>query len=197
MQLVLGSGSKYRAEILTRLGRPFVACASSVDESALPGESPETLVSRLARDKAKAVAAEYPDALIIGSDQLAIDPNDGGILGKPGTVAAACAQLARLSGQRVTFLTSLCLYRAADQAQFEGLDRTNVQFRKLTEVEIASYVAQDQPLDCAGAFKSEGLGAALFENIDTKDPNALVGLPLILLCRYLRQAGYPLLAAQD
>ncbi len=197
MKLVLASTSQYRKSLLDRLGLPFETKAPEVDESPKPGESPEALVSRLSVAKAEAVARKLTHALVIGSDQLAAV--DGQILGKPGTEENARDQLARLSGREVTFLTGLCLARARDASEpkvrvvdFE-LVETPVRFRKLSADQIADYVTREQPLDCAGAFKSEGLGIALFERLGGDDPNALVGLPLIALCGMLERAGLPVL----
>jgi septum formation protein len=195
MKLVLASTSRYRKALLDRLGLPFETMAPEVDETPLPGESPEALVSRLSRAKARAVAARLENALVIGSDQLAAV--DGEVLGKPGTEENARAQLARLSGKEVTFLTGLCLARTASGNTSPGEDfqlvETPVRFRQLSQAQIADYVAREQPLDCAGAFKSEGLGIALFERIGGEDPNALIGLPLIALCSMLERAGLPVL----
>ncbi len=197
MKLVLASTSRYRKSLLEKLGLPFETFAPEVDESPYPGESPAALVSRLSRAKAEAVAAVLENALVIGSDQLAVV--DGEVLGKPGTEEKACAQLALLSGREVTFLTGLCLASAgasADEAPREvgfTLVETPVRFRSLSSKQIEDYVAREQPLDCAGAFKSEGLGIALFERIGGEDPNALIGLPLIALCGMLEQAGRPVL----
>jgi septum formation protein len=195
MKLVLASTSRYRKALLDRLGLAFETMAPEVDESPLPGESPEGLVSRLSRAKAGAVAARLENALVIGSDQLAAV--DGEVLGKPGTEENARAQLSRLSGKEVTFLTGLCLARAAsgntDSKEDFALVETPVRFRQLSPAQIADYVAREQPLDCAGAFKSEGLGIALFERIGGDDPNALIGLPLIALCSMLEEAGLPVL----
>ena len=199
MNLVLASTSRYRKSLLDRLGLPFQTMAPEVDETPLPGESPDDLVSRLSIAKASAVAGQLSDALVIGSDQLAVV--DGEILGKPGTEARAQEQLARLSGRQVTFLTGLCLAHAGAEAtgemaagahEFE-LIRTPVHFRELSSGQIEDYVRREQPLDCAGAFKSEGLGIALFERIGGDDPNALIGLPLIALCSMLERAGVPVL----
>jgi MAF protein len=182
--------------LLGRLGLEFRTASPAVDESRLPDESPRDLVTRLAPAKARAVSTEFPDGLIIGSDQVAVvmtgDP--GAILGKPHTAARARAQLEALSGQQVKFLTSLCLLNAAtDTFQLEVIE-TPVTFRQLTGKEIARYVDLEQPLDCAGAFKSEGLGIALFESLGGEDPNALIGLPLIALCTMLRAEGVSVLA---
>ena len=185
--LVLASTSRYRAELLHRLGLPFAQVAPEVDEAALPGEDPAALAARLAVAKARAVAARQPGAWVIGSDQVAV--LDGVALGKPGTVTRAREQLAQASGRSVEFLTAVVLVDADAGAVASAIDRTLVQFRVLDAHDIARYVAREQPLDCAGSFKSEALGVALFEAIETRDPTALVGLPLIALCRMLRDAG--------
>lgn len=193
--LVLASSSRYRAELLARLGLPFETRSPDVDETRRPAEPATALVRRLAERKADAVAdavaGRCPDALIIGSDQVAVC--DGQILGKPGSVERAEAQLALLSGNTVTFHTGLCLLDAASSTRQTGVVTTPVRFRRLTPAEIADYVARERPLDCAGAFKSEGLGIALFDAIGGDDPSALIGLPLIELCRMLRAAGVPVL----
>lgn len=199
MKLVLASTSRYRKSLLDRLGLPFETIAPEVDETPQPQEPAERLVSRLSKAKALAVAERLTDALVIGSDQLAVI--DGEILGKPGSEEKARAQLARLSGREVTFLTGLCLARAGSSpgpasADFELIE-TPVRFRTLSRSQIADYVAREQPLDCAGAFKSEGLGIALFERLGGDDPNALIGLPLIALCSMLERAGLPVLGAQS
>lgn len=191
MQLILASTSAYRAALLERLALPFDTVAPGVDETALPGERAAELVVRLSRLKARAGAEGRTDALVIGSDQVAVI--DGEILGKPGTEAKARTQLARLSGRRVTFLTGLCLVDARRQSEQSTLVETPVRFRTLSTAQIADYVAREQPLDCAGAFKSEGLGIALFQRIGGPDPNALIGLPLIELCSMLEVAGLPVL----
>lgn len=185
--LVLASTSRYRAALLARLGLAFTQEAPGVDETPHPGEAPDALASRLALAKALAVARRHPAALAIGSDQVAV--LDGALLGKPGSVEAAEAQLARASGRTVEFLTAVALADAAHGCIGSALDRTRVRFRTLGRDDIRRYVARERPLDCAGSFKSEGLGVALFESIETRDPAALVGLPLIELCRMLREAG--------
>ena len=186
-ELILASGSRYRAELLERLGIPFRKVAPAVDESALPNEAPEVLVRRLATAKAEKVASSNPKALVIGSDQLAVC-NDL-VLGKPGTEANARAQLAALSGQTVCFQTGLCLINSATGHANVAVVETPVTFRSLEPREIADYVARELPLDCAGAFKSEGLGIALFRAIGGSDPNALIGLPLIELCSMFASEG--------
>lgn len=186
MSLVLASTSRYRRELLERLGLPFDCARPDVDETPLDAETPLALATRLAAAKAADVAARHPGAWVIGSDQLA-DLN-GQPLGKPGTVEAACAQLAAMSGQTVRFHTAISLRR--DGESLATLDLTEVRFRVLDPQEIIRYVAAEQPLDCAGSFKCEGLGISLFEAIDNRDPTALVGLPLIALCGLLRRAGF-------
>jgi MAF protein len=191
-ELILASGSRYRAQLLQKLLIPFRAAAPDVDESPHAGESPRSLVRRLAIAKAEKVAQDAPNAIIIGSDQVAVC--HGQVLGKPGTTAKACEQLATLSGQTVSFLTSLCVLNSTTSAKQVCVTETPVTFRKLPAAEIATYVELEQPLDCAGAFKSEGLGIALFEAIGGSDPNALVGLPLIELCTMLAREGLTVLA---
>ncbi|HEY5678956.1 MAG TPA: nucleoside triphosphate pyrophosphatase [Pseudomonadales bacterium] len=185
--IVLASSSKYRAALLARLQLPFETADPAIDEAVQKGEAPEDLVRRLAQAKAEAVAARFPRALVIGSDQVAVC--DDHILGKPGTEARAREQLAKLSGRRVRFVTGLCLLNATQTRSQLAVVETPVHFRELSEREIADYVMREQPVDCAGAFKSEGLGIALFREIGGPDPNALIGLPLIELCVMLRSEG--------
>ena len=187
MPLILASTSRYRRELLERLRLPFHVARPDADETILPGEDAATLSARLARAKAAAVGTGPPDNRVIGSDQAA-ELDDGRILGQPGTREAAIAQLREMSGRAVRFRTAVCLLRGEDVC-LQALDTTTVRFRDLGNDEIERYVDAEQPLDCAGSFKSEGLGIALFEAIETRDPTALVGLPLIELCRMLRQAG--------
>ena len=190
--LILASTSRYRAELLARLGLPFESAAPDVDETPLPGEPADKLVARLSLAKARAVAARADKgSLLIGSDQVAV--LDGTILGKPGTEANAKDQLARLSGRTVRFLTGLCLSNTATGTHQVRVVETPVRFRKLSAAAIADYVQREQPLDCAGSFKSEGLGIALFETIGGTDPNALIGLPLIELCTLLADQGVAIL----
>ena len=189
--LILGSSSPFRRELLGRLGLPFECDSPDIDESALPNETPEALVQRLALAKARAVAERHPHALVIGSDQVAVLA-DNTILGKPGTEEAACAQLARASGSTVTFLTSLCLLDADSDDHQLTCEPFMVHFRPLSEAAIQRYVKQEQPLNCAGSFKSEGYGITLFERLEGDDPNSLIGLPLIRLVQFLDQAGIAL-----
>ncbi len=186
-RLILASTSRYRREMLSRFGLPFDAVAPGVDETPLDGEAPLDLVQRLAAAKAAAVARAYPDACVIGSDQLA--EFDGRVLGKPGTPERATEQLRAMSGREVTFLTALCVMRGEHEVGI-AVDRTVVRFRTLSQAEVERYVEAEQPLDCAGSFKSEGRGITLFDAIETVDPTALIGLPLIATARLLRDAGF-------
>ena len=185
--LVLGSSSRYRRELLERLRTPFTISSPEVDETALPGEAPRALALRLALAKAHAVAALHPQAIVIGADQVA--DMAGEPLGKPGDHARATAQLRRMSGQTVIFQTALAVVCSATGFQEMDIAPVRVRFRSLGEDEIERYLLAEQPYDCAGSAKSEGLGIALLEAIDSDDPTALVGLPLIRTCRLLRAAG--------
>lgn len=187
--LILGSTSPYRRDLLMRLRVPFACRRPEVDEHPLGGETPEQLAHRLACAKAEAVAALAPDSWVIGSDQVA--ELDGRPLGKPGDRASALSQLGAMSGQRVRFHTVVALARCGHPTR-AAQDRTDVAFRTLTIEEIARYVDAEQPFDCAGSFKCEGLGITLFDAIDNRDPTALIGLPLIETARLLREAGYAL-----
>lgn len=186
-QLILASTSAYRRELLARLRLPFDTVRPDTDETGFPGETPASLVQRLAAAKADAVAALHPQAWVIGSDQLA--ELDGQALGKPGGRDAAIAQLLAMSGCAVQFRTGVCLSRAGSASRM-ALDSTTVRFRTLAADEIARYVDAEQPYDCAGSFKAEGLGIALFDAIESCDPTALVGLPLIATAHLLRGAGF-------
>ena len=194
-ELILASSSPYRRSLLDRLGLPFEALSPDIDETPHPGEAAEALVLRLAAAKAAKIAEARPHAVIIASDQVAVagGSQGGAILGKPGDRAGAIAQLTRLSGHRARFLTSLCVRQPNGSQQLDA-ETTEVHFRELGDREIAHYVDRDAPFDCAGAFRSEGLGIALFKRIDGNDPNALIGLPLIRLCDMLRCAGFDPLA---
>lgn len=183
--LVLASTSVYRKELLARLGLPFTIATPEVDETPLPDETPPQLVRRLAELKARAVAARYPGALIIGSDQVAVI--DGQILGKPGNHERAVAQLRLASGKRLDFLTGLCLFNAASSSLQVEVVSFGVVFRRLSDQQIENYLRREQPYHCAGSFKSEALGVALCERFDGEDPSALIGLPLIRLIRMLEQ----------
>jgi septum formation protein len=188
---VLASTSKYRAELLSRLRIPFKVAAPPVDESPLPAESPYDIALRLAEAKARAVAGDFPDALIIGSDQVA--DLDGQPLGKPGTRQRAVAQLQAASGKIVVFHTALALLNAAKGTVQTRVVPTTVRFRQLDEAAIHNYLDQEPAYDCAGSAKSEGLGIALIASLDGSDPNALVGLPLIALVDMLLAENYPIL----
>jgi len=191
VRLILASSSAYRRELLARLGLPFEAIAPDIDETPLPGESPQATALRLARTKAEAVAATHPGALVIGSDQVAT--LDALQIGKPGDHARALAQLQLMRGREVVFHTALCLWdgRVADPdraAQVENV-LVKVRFRDLPDAELDAYLRIEQPYDCAGSAKNEGLGIALLDSIVSTDPTALTGLPLIALTGMLRQAG--------
>ncbi|MGC1548374.1 MAG: Maf family nucleotide pyrophosphatase [Rhodanobacter sp.] len=189
-RLILGSTSRYRAELLRRLLPSFEQRAPGTDESPLPGEAPAARALRLAIAKAEAAATGQHDALVIGSDQVA--ELDGQQMDKPGTPERARAQLGASSGRIVHFHTALCLLDTRSGQRHTHVDETRVHFRILGADEIARYIEREQPLDCAGSFKCEGLGISLFERIDNEDPSALIGLPLIALTRLLRQAGIAL-----
>ncbi len=190
INLVLASTSPFRAQLLTRLGLPFETDSPEVDEKHLPGEAAEALVQRLARAKAEAVAGRHPDSLIIGSDQVAVI--DGEILGKPGERDQAIAQLQRASGKVVTFFTGLCLHNSRSGHSQVVCEPFRVHFRELDTQQIARYIDREQPLNCAGSFKSEGLGITLFRRLEGDDPNALIGLPLIRLTELLHDEGVSL-----
>ena len=186
-KLILASTSPYRRELLNRLGLTFDVANPQTDETPLPDETPEPLSLRLSEAKARAVANLYPDALIIGSDQVATV--DGKIFGKPGNHQNAVKQLKELSGKTVNFFTGLCLLNAkTGKADVRGIP-TLVTFRQLTDSEIENYLLREPAYNCAGSAKSEGLGIALLSSMRGDDPNALVGLPLIALCDMLRQQG--------
>jgi septum formation protein len=190
-QIVLASTSVYRRQMLERLRLPFTVIASQVDEAALPDERPAPLARRLALAKAQAVAAQHPECLVIGSDQVA--DLHGEALGKPGSHARAVAQLQRMRGQTVVFQTAVAVVcQTTGFAQTE-LAAVKVQFRDLSDAQIEHYLLAEQPYDCAGSAKSEGLGIALLARIDNDDPTALVGLPLIRTCHLLEAAGFSVL----
>jgi septum formation protein len=189
-QLILASTSRYRHELLSRLRLPFDAVAPDVDESALPGEAPAALAERLALAKARAVAARFPDAIVIGSDQVA--DLAGEAIGKPGSHEAAFAQLRRMSGREVIFQTAVAVVAPG----LAAIDRAEVRVRvrELSDAAIEAYLRADQPYDCAGSAKVESLGIALLDAVESDDPTALVGLPLIRACALLRRAGLEPLA---
>lgn len=192
-RLILASSSRYRKELLSRLHLPFEAAAPDIDETPLPGEVPEQTALRLAREKACSIASGNPGTLVIGADQVAT--LDGDQIGKPGTHENALSQLIRMRGRKVVFHTALCLWdgRASaplEQTQIENI-RTLVTFRNLPEHELDAYLRIERPYDCAGSAKNEGLGIAIIESIESTDPTALTGLPMIALCSMLRHAGVP------
>jgi septum formation protein len=189
--LVLGSTSRYRRELLERLRVPFTVAAPDVDETPLPGELPLALAQRLALAKAQAVAAKFPQAVVIGSDQVA--DLHGEPLGKPGTHARATEQLRRMRGQVVVFQTALAVVCQETGFVQQDIAAVRVLFRDLSDAEIEAYLIAEEPYDCAGSAKSEGLGIALLERIDNDDPTALIGLPLIRTARMIRAAGVKLL----
>lgn len=189
--LILGSTSRYRRELLERLRIPFSVAAPEVDETPQAGESPRDLAWRLARAKAQAVAAAHPQAVVIGSDQVA--DLDGEPLGKPGEHAKAVAQLQRMRGRVVIFQTAVSVVCLASGFADTQLAAVKVKFRDLSDAEIETYLRAEVPYDCAGSAKSEGLGIALLESIDNDDPSALVGLPLIRTCHMIRAAGVSIL----
>ncbi|MEQ5801825.1 nucleoside triphosphate pyrophosphatase [Halomonas sp. H10-9-1] len=195
-RLVLASGSRWRRQLLDRLGLPYAWQSPDIDETPRPGESPSGLVHRLALAKAQQLAGEWPQHLIIGSDQVALFA--GEVLGKPTDLATARAQLARFSGHRVRFLTGLALVDTRHARHWVCHETYDVLFRHLSKDEIAHYIEREQPLECAGSFRMEGLGITLFERLEGDDPNTLIGLPLIRLCALLREAGLdPLGAATE
>jgi septum formation protein len=189
--VILASTSRYRRELMTRLKLPFDVQSPEVDETPLPGETPHDLAVRLALEKANAVAARFPEAVVIGSDQVA--DLAGESLGKPGDHARATAQLRRMRGQRLIFQTAVAVVCQATGFVQRDIAPVRVVFRDLSDAAIEQYLRAEQPYDCAGSAKSEGLGIALLDAIDSDDPTALVGLPLIRTCRMLRAAGVDLL----
>jgi septum formation protein len=191
LRLILGSSSKYRRELLTRLHLPFEVIAPDIDEAPLSGEAPEATALRLAQAKAEAIASQVPGSLVIGSDQVAT--LDGHQIGKPGSHEKALQQLQIMRGRKVVFHTALCLWdsrqaRCEDALQVENV-QTFVTFRNLSDRELDAYLRIEQPYDCAGSAKNEGLGITLIEKIESTDPTALTGLPLIALTTMLRRAG--------
>lgn len=185
--IILASSSRYRQQLLYKLGLDFDCTSPDIDESPLPNEGPQALVRRLAEQKARAVATGIPQGLIIGSDQVCV--NQGRILGKPGTRERARAQLLAASGQVVTFYTGLAVLDAASGELHSLVEPFAVHFRTLNETQVDRYLDREPALDCAGAFKCEGLGISLFERMDGRDPNSLVGLPLIGLVELLARFG--------
>jgi septum formation protein len=191
--LILASTSRYRRELLERLRLPFDTVAPEVDETPYPGETPQQLACRLAMEKARAVAARHPQAVVIGSDQVA--DLDGQALGKPLVHDIAVQQLQRMQGQQVVFQTAVAVVCNAKKFAQMDLAQVRVRFRTLSADDIEVYLRAEQPYDCAGSAKSEGLGITLLDAIDNDDPTALIGLPLIRTCQMLRAAGVHLLPA--
>lgn len=190
-RLLLASSSVYRKELLSRLGLPFETASPDIDETPLPNESAAQTSRRLAEAKARALAAKYPDYLIIGSDQVAL--LDGIQLGKPGTHGRAVIQLRQMRGRSIEFHTALCLYNTVTNHTQTIVDITRVNMRDYTDEEIESYLRREQPYDCAGSAKTEGLGIALIAAIENRDPTAIIGLPMIELVSMLRNEGVSLL----
>ncbi|MEX6157814.1 Maf family protein [Providencia manganoxydans] len=186
--IILASTSPYRQQLLKKLGLPFLAVAPNVDESAVLNESAEALVTRLAHAKAHAISKQYQQHLIIGSDQVCVI--EGQIMGKPLNYDKAFQQLKKASGHKVTFYTGLCLLDSSTGSYQVQCELFNVYFRSLSDKEIESYLRKEEPYQCAGSFKSEGLGIVLFDRLEGRDPNTLIGLPLILLLEMLRHHGY-------
>lgn len=189
-ELILASTSRYRAELLRRLGLPFTQQAPGSDETPYIGEAPAALAQRLALAKARAVAARHPAAWVIGSDQVCACGK--ALLGKPGSKDRAAGQLRMLSGSSAQFHTALALVHGASGRELQAADLTTVRFRPLDDAQIERYVEAEPSFDCAGSFKSEGLGIALCAAIESQDPTGLVGLPLVALCGLLREAGFAL-----
>ncbi|MDG1165130.1 MAG: Maf family protein [Porticoccaceae bacterium] len=192
--LILASGSPYRKMLLQRLGIEFSCYSPDIDESHNPDEAPRKMAERLAREKARLVAAKFPGAIVIGSDQVA--ELNGTALGKPGTHQRATQQLQAQSGQVVLFHTGLALAQQQPDdniQEFYLVDTTDVSFRELSETQIDRYLKKEQPYDCAGSFKAEGLGISLFLAVQSQDPSSLIGLPLISLCSALRDFGLEIL----
>lgn len=193
LPIVLASSSPWRRDLLARLGLPFTCASPDIDERPLADERPGALVHRLALAKAQRLADDFRQHLIIGSDQVAVFADQ--TLGKPHSEQQARDQLRSFSGQRVRFLTGLALIDTRRSSHRVTHEHYDVIFRQLSDAEIEAYVAREQPLDCAGSFRMEGLGITLFERLEGDDPNTLIGLPLIRLCQWLREAGVDPLAA--
>lgn len=193
--LVLGSTSPFRKTILDKLNLPFQCAKPNIDETERNNECPQVLVERLAIEKAKAVRDEYPNALIIGSDQVAVCEDE--ILGKPHNFDNAVVQLSKFSGKSITFYTGLCVYDSEKEKTISLVEPFTVHFNQLSQKEIANYLNAEQPYNCAGSFKSEGLGICLFSKLEGDDPNTLIGLPLIKLVGLLKQHGIDVLAEQS
>lgn len=184
-RLILGSSSPFRRELLEKLDLSFECDSPDIDETPLKNEKPEDMVARLAKAKAMAIAERNPQSIIIASDQCAT--LDGEIIGKPGDHEGAVTQLQKASGRCVTFYTSLCVYNGQSEVSEEVVEPFYVYFRELTDQQIENYLKKEEPYNCAGSFKSEGLGISLFERLEGNDPNTLIGLPLIQLIRMLEK----------
>jgi septum formation protein len=191
---ILASTSKYRGALLGRICQDFAQEAPICDETPLAGELPEALARRLAQTKARSIASQHPAAVVIGSDQVA--SLAGKILGKPGNHATAVAQLSACSGHTVDFYTAVCIRRETDNTELVHIDHTRVSFKTLSAELIENYLQAEKPYDCAGSFKSEGLGVVLFNNIESKDPTGLIGLPLIWVANALMRSGVKLLSSK-
>lgn len=189
-KLVLASTSPYRRQLLERFGIRFTVAAPDVDETPLPGETPIDLANRLARAKAEVIAHRHPASVVVGSDQVALFGRE--VIGKPGNPERCIEQLKMLSGQRLAFHTAVNVIQSDTGSNQSHLDITTVHFRKLTNDEIERYVARERPVNCAGGFKAEALGITLFDRIESQDPTALIGLPLIWLSAALRRTGFTL-----
>lgn len=189
--IILASSSPYRRQVLAKLGLDFCCEAPDIDEAPSAGEDAASLVKRLAKQKALALADNYPESLIIGSDQVAT--LDHQILGKPHTHSRAKAQLLAANGRTLTFMTGICLYNTTTKHSQDSCETYSVSFRMLSEAQIDNYLLREKPYDCAGSFKSEGLGISLFDRLEGDDPNTLVGLPLIALIRMLNKEGVDVL----
>lgn len=194
-QLILGSSSPFRAELLNKLGLHFIQVSPDIDETPLAGETPSALVERLATEKAREIAKTHPEALIIGSDQVAVIDQD--ILGKPGNHQTAMTQLKRASGRQVEFLTGLALFNAKTSNMQSLVEPFTVHFRTLSDNQIDFYLKKEQPYQCAGSFKSEGFGISLFSKLVGDDPNSLIGLPLIRLINMLELEHIDVLQLQQ
>lgn len=187
IEIILASSSPYRKQLLRQLNLDFSCVSPDINETPKQDETAPNMVARLALEKARKVSADYPDSWIIGSDQCA--SFDGTLIGKPRSVEAAEKQLRAFSGKELIFYTSVCLFNQNNDYLEADVVESKVVFRTLSDLEISDYVAKDNPVDCAGSFKAESLGISLFEALESKDPSALIGLPLISLCRLMREAG--------
>ena len=193
--LILGSSSPFRAELLAKLHLNFLTASPDIDESPSPNETPDQLVRRLAESKARKIADQYPDSLIIGSDQVAV--LNGQVMGKPGNHLKAIEQLSAASGNTVTFMTGLALFNAATGNMQSEVDYFEVVFRELSAEQIEFYLTTEKPYQCAGSFKSEGFGISLFKELRGQDPNSLIGLPLVRLIELLANENIDVLAQQS